>query len=76
MEEYRLNKLIITYQVNEFASSYQLKMSGQHVVYIDVESELKGREELLYAEIKRKLSEIRGLPVNVIKVTGMTAIRA
>jgi hypothetical protein len=52
MEEYRLNKLIVTYQVNEFASSGQLKMRGQHVVNIDVKSDLKGREELLYAEIR------------------------
>lgn len=51
-----MNKLIITYYVNERAGSGRLKMSEQRVEHIDVESDLKGSQELIIEEVKQKLS--------------------
>ncbi|WP_106766465.1 hypothetical protein [Paenibacillus faecalis] len=71
-----MNKLIVTYHINnEFAGSDRLKMSEQRVEHIDVESDLRDSKELVHTEVKQKLSEVEGLPLEEIKVTGMAMVR-
>lgn len=60
-----MKKLIVSYLLVN--TDYE-----QRIEHIDVQSDLKGPVEPVHVEVKQKLSAIVGLPVDEIKVIGMT----